>query len=132
MGNGSVTYMVAGNGGATRTGTISVAGKTITVSQGAAPVTPPSPPASCTYAVQETPQSFTYQGGNGGSSVSTSAATCTWTAVSSVGWIEVKTGASGMGNGSLAYTVAGNGGAARTGTISVAGKVITVSQGAKP
>lgn len=95
----------------------------------------------CAYAVQESPQNFSYQGGNGGFSVGTSDPTCTWAAASNVGWIGLTAGplgppisvASGAGNGSVNYTVAGNGGAARTGTITVAiaNKTVTVTQEAR-
>ena len=89
--------------------------------------TEPTPPA-CTYAVQQTPQNFSYQGGNGGFSVSTQGG-CSWTAVSNNPWIAVTSGSSGTGNGSVTYIVAGNGGPARTGTISVGGKTVTITQG---
>jgi hypothetical protein len=53
---------------------------------------------------------------------------CAWTAQSQVPWIEITNG-SGIGAGSLAFSVGVNGGpGARTGTISVAGQVITISQ----
>ena len=93
------------------------------------PIPPtPTPVPVCSYAVQQTPQNFTYQGGNGGFSVSASAPTCGWSAVSNVGWVAVTSGWQGSGNGSVTYTVAGNGSGARTGTISVAGKVVTIVQ----
>jgi len=47
-----------------------------------------------------------------------------------VGWIAITSSASGSGNGTVSYLVGGNGGAARTGTISVAGKTVTVTQSA--
>jgi len=152
-GGNNVTYTVQANTGAARTGTLSVANQTVTLTQDAAPTsgppprptpspspspTPaphpsptPTPEPSCSYAVQESPQQFTYQGGNGGFSVSASRSNCTWNAVSNVGWIAITGGSSGSGNGSVSYLVAGNGGAARTGTISVAGKTVTVRQSAQ-
>jgi hypothetical protein len=81
--------------------------------------------------VQDSPQQFTYQGGTGGFSVSASRSDCPWTAVARVAWIAITGGASGSGNGSVSYMVAGNGGPARTGTISVAGKTVTVTQSAQ-
>lgn len=132
----TVAYVVHVNGGASRSGTLTVANRLVTVTQDAAPVAPPPPPPPpppqpvCTYAVQETPQVFTYQGGNGGFSVSASRSDCPWTAVSNVVWVAVTGGSPGTGNGSVTYLVAGNGGPARTGTISVAGKTVTVKQSA--
>jgi hypothetical protein len=82
--------------------------------------------STCSYAVQETPQNYTYQGGNGGFSVGVSAGTCTWTAVSNVFWIAITNNPSGTGNGEVRYIVAGNGVTPRTGTITVAGKTVTI------
>lgn len=113
-----------------RAGKIFIASHEINITQDGEPVTPFIPP--CTYAVQESPQDFTYQGGNGGFSVSTSRPDCTWTAVSNTFWVEIKSGWSGTGNGSVNYTVAGNGGVARETTISVAGKSVTIREGAHP
>jgi hypothetical protein len=145
-GNGGVSYVVQENAGAARSGSIAVAGQAVTITQDGAPAAPPQPPqppqpsppaptpppASCSFAVQESPQHFTYQGGNGGFSVSASRADCAWSATPQVAWIAVTGGSPGSGNGTVSYLVAGNGGAARTGTISVAGKTVTVTQGAKP
>jgi hypothetical protein len=94
------------------------------------PTPTPPPIPSCTYAVGA-PPAFTYQGGNGGFNVSTSRSDCSWTAVSNAGWIEITSGSSGTGNGTVSFRVGGNPGPARTGTISVAGKTVTISQGAQ-
>ena len=152
-GGGTVAYTVRQNTGDARTGTLTVSGQTVTVTQDGAPsappkppqpsppqptpeppqpTPPPTPPPSCQYAVQASPQQFTYEGGNGGFSVSASRSDCGWTAISNVAWIAITGGSPGSGNGSVSYLVAGNGGGARTGTISVAGKTVTVSQSAKP
>jgi hypothetical protein len=45
-------------------------------------------------------------------------------------WITITTGASGNGTGTVAFTVAANTGAARTGTITVGGQIFTISQAA--
>ena len=55
---------------------------------------------------------------------------CPWTPVSNASWITI-TDATGDGNGSVTYRVAANStGASRTGTISVGGRVFTVTQAA--
>lgn len=95
------------------------------------PTPAPTPAPACVYAVQESPQNYTYQGGNGGFSISANYQTCTWAAVSNVFWIGITSASQGSGNGSLTYIVAGNGGSARTGTISIAGKTVTIVQGAR-
>jgi hypothetical protein len=53
---------------------------------------------------------------------------CSWTAVSQDSWITVTAGGSGSGNGTVTYSVAANPGAARKGTIRIAGKTFTVQQ----
>jgi Putative binding domain, N-terminal/Domain of unknown function (DUF5666)/Viral BACON domain len=56
---------------------------------------------------------------------------CVWTAVSSASWISVATG-SGSGSSDVRFVVAANTGAARTGTLTVAGRAVTVNQAAAP
>jgi len=137
-GSGSVSLTVQVNTGAARTGTLTIAGYTVTVVQDGAPdrptpsPTPPPPTPSCTYAVQESPQQFTYKGGSGGFSVSASRSDCPWNAAANVAWIAITGGSPGSGNGSVSYLVAGNAGGSRRGTISVAGKTVTVVQDAAP
>ena len=53
---------------------------------------------------------------------------CTWTASSPVAWIVIRAGTTGSGNGSVQASVATNGGNARTATISVAGRTVTIDQ----
>jgi hypothetical protein len=59
----------------------------------------------------------------------TSGTQCSWTAVSNVAWITV-TSATGSGIGQVNYTTAKNTGAARSGTMTVAGQTVTFSQAA--
>lgn len=59
----------------------------------------------------------------------TAQASCTWTATTSDLFIHITQG-SGSGNGVVSYGVDPNAGAARTGTITVAGKTHTVNQDA--
>ena len=62
------------------------------------------------------------------------AANVRWTATASASWIQIASGAAGATNGSVLYGVLANSGAARTGTIVVAGsgirRVFTISQSA--
>jgi hypothetical protein len=119
-GNGMVSYSVGANTGPARTGTMTIAGKTFTVGQVS---------ASCTYSIGPTPpiSGFAAGGGTGIISVTTGSG-CAWTAASNDGWITITGGAGGSGNGMVRYSVAANTGSARTGTISAAGKIFTVSQ----
>jgi hypothetical protein len=60
----------------------------------------------------------------------TTASTCTWTAVSNDAFLSISSGGSGTGNGTVTVAVAANTGAARSGTLTIAGQTVTVSQAA--
>ena len=71
-------------------------------------------------------------GASGGSSTITitTSSVCNWVSISNDAFIVLTSPSSGSGNGSLTFSVAANTGAARTGTITVSGQTITVSQAA--
>lgn len=123
-GSGNVQYSVAANTGAARTGTLSVAGVTVTVSQSAA-----AAPA-CEFDVSPQSESFAANGGNDSVRVRTGS-NCSWTASSTASWIVVTAGGA-TGDGDARYTVAANTGAARSGSLRVAGVTVTVTQAAPP
>ncbi|HVG31484.1 MAG TPA: NF038122 family metalloprotease [Pyrinomonadaceae bacterium] len=125
-GNGTVTYSVAANTGSTssRTGTMTIAGQTFTVTQDAG--------LSCSYSISPFGQTFAAAGGSG-ATVSVSGGPgggpgCPWTAVSNDSFITITNGASGSGSGTVTYSVAPNSGAARIGTMTIAGMPFTVTQ----
>ncbi|MCM3879032.1 MAG: BACON domain-containing protein [Vicinamibacterales bacterium] len=127
-GNGFITYEVAPNVTlAARTGTLTVAGQTVTVTQSGVP---------CTFVVSPTSLSLAETGGSQFVAVATLSG-CTWTAVSDVGWMEVTGGSSSTGTGTSAdtvvYTVAANTTVgSRVGTLTIAGQTITVTQSGAP
>ena len=130
-GNGAVTYSVAANTGAARTGTLTIAGQTVTVNQAAAGggTTP-----GCNYYVsplsQNQPASVTSGNITGLILVNTNTG-CAWTAVSNNSWIAIVGGASGNGTGAVSYQVSPNTtSAARTGTMTIAAQTVTVIQAA--
>lgn len=82
---------------------------------------------SCSYSLGSTSQNFAAAGGNGSVNV-TAPAGCAWTAASNVGWVTINSGTTGNGNGAVQFTVAANAGAARTGTMTIAGQSFTVTQ----
>ena len=129
-GSGTVGFNVAANTATTaRSGTIAVAGKTFTVTQAAA--TPP--PAPCTFSITPTTLDVADVGGSSSATVTASAGTCTWTATSNAPpWLMLTSGAGGTGSGPVGFTIAQNTGAARSGTITIAGQTLTVSQAAAP
>jgi hypothetical protein len=128
-----VDYEVAPNTtGRNRTGTITAAGQTFTVTQSAS-----SP--SCTYTVEPLSDYFDPKGGNGMIEVTTSMG-CTYSAVSNAAWISITNGGSqGAAKpqpllstvSTVTYRVSENTtGKDRTGTITVAGQIFTVTQAA--
>ena len=115
--SGAVTFRVDPLTGAARTGTVTIAGHAVQVQQG----------AGCSYTVGTDALSFGSAGGPG--EVTVSAPTgCSWTAQSGVPWITVTGGGTGNGPGIVALQVAATAGPARTGTVTVAGRVVTVTQ----
>jgi photosystem II stability/assembly factor-like uncharacterized protein len=119
-GIGSVNFTVAANNGSTpRTGTLTVAGQTFTVSQG----------VGCTYFINPGIQVVSAAGGNGSIAVSAPNG-CNWAATSNASFINITAGAGGTGSGTVNFNVAANPASTqRSGTITVAGLVFTVVQG---
>jgi hypothetical protein len=127
-GNGAVTFSVASNSGAARTGTVTIAGLAFTVTQAAAP--PPPPPPSCSFSITPNNQSIGAGGGTGSAITISTSAGCGWTATSQASWISVTSAASGTGPGTVTFSVAANGGGARSGSLAIAGQTVTVNQAA--
>ena len=122
-GNGTVPYNVAANATTSaRTGTLTVAGQTYTINQAA---------LSCSYTLSPTSQSVAAGGGTGSTGV-TAPAGCAWTGVSNnTSWLTVTGGASGSGNGTVAFSASSNPNtSARTGTITIGGQTFSVTQAA--
>ena len=93
-GSGTVTYNVATNTGTARTGTMTIAGQTFTVTQA----------NGCTYTFGTCPAAFPRAGGTGSISVTTPDTGCTWTSSDTVGWISTSP-TSSNGTGSVTVTV---------------------------
>jgi hypothetical protein len=117
-GSGNVTATADGNPtGASRSSTMTIAGKSVPVTQG-----------YCTVTYSPTSRSVG-AGATTGSIAVTATSGCPWTATSdSPAWLTITSGASGSGSGTINYSVAANAGGARTGTISGSGATFTVSQ----
>jgi hypothetical protein len=118
-GPGVVQLSVAASTDAERSGNVTIAGHTFTVTQA----------SGCTYSVAPAAIPIAAPGGPGTFNVTTSGPGCGWQAVRDVDWITISGSASGTGGGAVNFTVLPNQGAARTGTITVQGQVVTVSQG---
>jgi hypothetical protein len=121
-GSGTATVSVTSNGGSSRSTSVTIAGKSVTVSQAAAATT-------CSYTV--TPTSLTFQSGAASATVSVTTGTgCSWTSSSGASWAAVS--GSGSGSGTATVSVASNSGGARSAAVTVAGRVVSVSQAAAP
>lgn len=120
-GNGTVTYSVTANlSTSSRTGTITIAGQTFTVTQNGVP--------PCVSLLS--PSSGVHGPGAdiGTISISTSSS-CNWTATSNASWITTISAPSGTGNGAVTYAVAENTDrASRTGTLTIGEQTFTVTQ----
>ncbi|MBK7705877.1 MAG: hypothetical protein IPJ30_08875 [Acidobacteria bacterium] len=119
-GTGTLNYFISFNPGEVRSGSISVGRVVIPVNQS----------SNCTFALSPaSPQSVASTGGSLSVNVTTGS-TCTWTAASSVPWITVTSGSSGSGNGIASLQIAANVGAARSGSVTIAGQDYVINQAA--
>jgi len=118
-GGGTIDYSIAANSGsAARSATIKVGAATFTVTQS----------GSCVVTISPATQTFNAASATGSVSVAVSSG-CTWSASRSGSWITITSGTSGNGNGTVRYRVSANTGSlSRTGTLTVAGKPITITQ----
>jgi uncharacterized protein (TIGR02145 family) len=83
----------------------------------------------CTYDISPTNGSFASIGGSKMVTVTTSNSSCTWSASSNVIWASVSP-VNDTGNGSVTVQVDPNSGEARSGTVTIAGKIYTINQAA--
>lgn len=117
-GNGQVTFSAAANTGGARSGTLTIAGQTFTVNQA----------GSCAATLNPTSFAAPATAGTGPQVTVTAPAGCAWTSTSNAPWLSITSGANGSGNGTVAFTFTANTGAARTGTLTIAGQTFTVNQ----
>ena len=117
-GNGTVNFSVAANTAtASRIGTLTIAGHTFTLTQSA---------TRCTFSILPISQNVSPSGGSGNVRVTTG---CNWTVVSNANWLTVTSGGTGSGAANFNYSVAANTtGSSRSGTITIAGQIFTVTQ----
>jgi len=128
-GNATVSFSAAANSAATtRSANLAIGGQTVAVTQAG------TANGGCIYAfgtdaVASYPDNTTAAHGGGSGSVPvTSPGGCGWTAASNVSWVKVTAGASATGNNTVQYSVDANYGGTRTGTMTIAGMVYTVTQ----
>ena len=124
-GNGTVPIGIAANPDPTsRSGTLTVAGETVTVNQD---------PAPCTFSLSDTTLSIVAAGDDKTIHVTASSASCAWTASSDMSWMTITSGASGAGSGDVVVHFDANPDASqRTGTLTIGGHTVSVTQDAGP
>ena len=119
-GPGTYTFNVAAlSGTASRTGSLTVANQTVSVTQQG---------QSCAYTLQPASRTISAASATASFDVTTDAA-CSWTVTATAPWLSVVAGASGSGNATVTYQAAANPDAApRTGSLTVGGQTHTVTQ----
>ena len=120
--NGTVVVSVAPNpNSSSRTFTLDMANGYVIITQGGTA----GPP--CTFSLGSSTALFGGNGGAGSVALTASGGACAWTAASGASWLTITSGASGMGSGTVTYSVAPNTGSDRTGTLTIAGLTFTVT-----
>ncbi len=120
VGDGTVTVDIATNTDTVaRTGTLTIAGQTFTVTEDA---------AACNVTVDSLSVNFPAAGGSSNAVITANGTNCDWTAVSDSSLITITSDTNGLGSGAVSYTVAANTGTARTVTMTVVDQTFTVHQ----
>lgn len=123
-GNGAVTFTVAPTVGPARSGTITVAGQTIPITQSAG--------GGCRYTLSSAGKNFPTSGGTGSFAVTTTP-DCAWTPAASDSFVKILFPSLGQGNGVINFLIAANDlSVARNATINVGGQIFTITQDAPP
>jgi hypothetical protein len=121
QGQGNVTFKVAANSDpAARHGTINIGDQQVGITQEAAP---------CVFTVSPASDAIGSAGGRKAIAVTASSPQCSWTSRSDVDWISIIEGSQGTGNGQVTYEARATTGPSRSGTMLIAGQVVTVTQG---
>jgi uncharacterized protein (TIGR02145 family) len=86
-------------------------------------------PTPCTYSISSSSGSFTSSGGDKTVLVTASSTSCSWTTSETLSWVSVSP-SGGTGSLNVTVTVNPNSGAARNGSITIAGRTYTINQAA--
>ena len=127
-GSKTVTLSIAANTSSViRTATLTIAGKSVTVTQ--AGVTQST---SCSVSAPTFPTTITANTTRLSITISASSSTCGWTASSPVSWVTVYSGSPNRGTATVTFLIAANPSRlARTTTLTIAGKPVTITQRGK-
>ena len=125
VGGGTVNINVKANPGAERSGTVSIGGRTVSITQRPAPC--PGSLASVTPSSRTSP----YGGETFNASASNERTDCPFSVSSNRSWIRV--GASSVdGGGTVSITVDPNNSGQRSGTVSIGGRSVSITQRPAP
>ena len=116
-GDGDVSFRIAAGGGPPRIGILTIAGESVQVEQG----------TGCTYEIPNVTVIVARSGGDREIAV-TAGPACAWTADSLTPWITILSGRTGSGSGAVVFRVAATNEPERSGTLTVAGRTVTVVQ----
>jgi subtilisin family serine protease len=84
-------------------------------------------PTNCTFNLSNESQSVPATGGNFSVNAS-AAANCDYSSKGNENWLSITTGNPATANATISYSVAANAGSARTGTVKIANRVLTIQQ----
>lgn len=116
-GSGAVTVRVAPTDGPPRSATLTIAGRTVRIDQG----------TGCAVNLNPASSTIAAQGGSLAIGVE-SGAGCPWTAAAGQSWVSIASGAQGSGPGRVDVAVSANSGPARSGDVTIGGRVFAISQ----
>jgi len=120
-GNGAVVFNVASNPYNVRSGTLTIAGQTLSVQQA----------TSCVFTLNRSTVQIPTNPGQGVTRtviVTASGPLCNWTATTSTPWLTIVSGTSYVGSATVFISATPNTGAPRTGTIVIDTQTVTVNQ----
>lgn len=125
FGSGGVVIFVAPNSFAQRSGTVTIAGKTITVNEDA---------GVCSASVVGPAASLPPSGVTGTFQIATSAPSCQWAVSNVPAWMQINmVSPTGQGSATLGFVAAPNATSIpRSATLDIAGQAVTVNQDAGP
>jgi len=120
-GPGTLNYSVAQNSSTQpRSGSLLIGGQHYQISQAGVP---------CSLSLTNDNPVFAFGGGSGSIGVAANGPNCDWNSTSSASWLKITSGLTGIGNGTVMFTVDPNGlQTARSGSITVAGQSATINQ----
>ena len=120
-GSSTINYSVSANPNSTlRTGTLTIQGNTYTVSQ---------PGLNCSYTLNPSFASLSSSASSGNIFVVNTQTGCSWTASPNDSWINITSGTSGTGTGTVTYSVIANPNTTPiTGSITAGGQTFTINQ----